>query len=218
MPAWFPASLADLCAGPRARRARGHRARSSRRSAPRAARSSSRAPGSRARRTRQALVAFARAAQIPVVTTMGDPGRLPERRPALARHGRRRRPPVGARGTSRSRPISSSPSAPGSNAMTRQPVAQALARCRVAAVNVDAGEIRRALSPSVVVEADAGVDVPRAPWPAWHEAPFDRAPTVPATRSPATSPSSPTPRPRRAAPADQLLPERGPRHPRAEPP
>jgi acetolactate synthase-1/2/3 large subunit len=98
---------------------------------------------------------FAIAAGIPVATTMGNSGAFPHDHPLFVGV-------VGAAGH---------PSAhayvndevdlivavgTGLDAMTRGPIARGLGRAPVAVVNIDAGQLRRTLTPALVVEADAG--------------------------------------------------------------
>ena len=89
-----------------------------------------------------AFIAFARAAQIPVVTTMGDPGAFPNDDPLWLGV-------VGAAGHPSAHDYVVNEAdlviavGTGLNVMTRQPIGGALDQCRFGAVNIDAGEITR---------------------------------------------------------------------------
>lgn len=116
------------------------------------------------------LLTFARAAGIPVVTTLGDPGAFPNDDPlwlgivgATGHHAAHRYlaeeadliVAVGA----------------GLHTMTRQPLQAALGGCALAAVDVDANEQRHALDVELLVEADAG-EVFRQLCSRWARSPF----------------------------------------------
>jgi acetolactate synthase-1/2/3 large subunit len=121
-----------------------------------------------------AFVAFARAAQIPVVTTMGDAAAFPNDDPLWLGV-------VGAAGHPSAHAYLEEEAdlvvavGTGLNVMTRQPITRALERCTLAAVNVDAGELVRTAHASIVVEADAG-EAFRALGARWDETPFSHAP------------------------------------------
>jgi acetolactate synthase I/II/III large subunit len=103
-----------------------------------------------------AVVRFAMAAGIPVVTTMANPGSFPNDHPLyLGVLGAAGHPSAHAYLNEQADLIIAVGS--GLNALTRQPIGPALARCRLAVVNVDPGEITRALAPAIVVRGDAGL-------------------------------------------------------------
>lgn len=104
----------------------------------------------------QAVVNFARAVDLPVVTTLSGRGEFPNDDPLY----------LGTLG------VAGHPSAhtylkeqadllivvgAGLNIMTRQPLTSVLADKKIAVVNVDVGELTRIISPGLVVEADAGM-------------------------------------------------------------
>ena len=99
---------------------------------------------------------FAIEAGVPVVTTMANPGGFPADHPLfLGTIGAAGHPSAHTYLNERADLIVVAGSGLGS--MIRQPLGRALARCPVAVVNVDPGEIGRALQPVLVVEGDAGV-------------------------------------------------------------
>ncbi len=103
-----------------------------------------------------AVARFAMEAGIPVVTTMADPGAFPNDNPLyLGVIGAAGHPSAHAYLNEQADFILAAGT--GLNAMTRQPIAPALARCRLAVVNVDPGEITRALAPALIVRGDAGL-------------------------------------------------------------
>jgi acetolactate synthase-1/2/3 large subunit len=116
-----------------------------------------------------ALTEFARTAKIPVATTMGDAGAFPNDDPLwLGMIGAAGHPSAHAFIEERVDLIIAVGA--GLNAMTRGPITGALERARIAAINIDAGELLRAANVDVVLEADAGVAL-RALLAAWEEAP-----------------------------------------------
>ncbi len=103
-----------------------------------------------------ALVEFARATGTPVVTTMSDPSAFPNDDPLwLGIVGASGHPSAHAYLESRADLLVAVGA--GLNAMTRQPLGRALERCRLAAINVDPGELLRSVEDALVVEGDAGV-------------------------------------------------------------
>jgi acetolactate synthase-1/2/3 large subunit len=152
-----------------------------------------------------ALVELARATGTPVVTTMSDPSAFPNDDPLwLGIVGASGHPSAHAYLESRADLLIAVGA--GLNAMTRQPLGRALERCRVAAINVDPGELLRSVDDALVVEGDAGVAMrallarhSKAPF--LHAAPSDYAltryrptlvnPPVSTTREAAPSPPSP---------------------------
>jgi acetolactate synthase-1/2/3 large subunit len=103
-----------------------------------------------------AVVRFAIEAGIPVVTTMANPSGFPNDHGLyLGTIGAAGHPSAHAYLNDRADLIIAVGT--GLGAMIRQPIQRALARCPVAVVNIDAGEIGRTLGPSLVVEADAGI-------------------------------------------------------------
>lgn len=108
----------------------------------------------RARRA-EAVVRFAIEAGVPVATTMADPGAFPNDHPLyLGTVGAAGHPSAHAYLKERADLIVAAGTGLGS--MIRSPVADALGRCAVAVVNIDPGEIARAVQPSLVVEGDCG--------------------------------------------------------------
>jgi acetolactate synthase-1/2/3 large subunit len=102
-----------------------------------------------------AAVHFALAAGIPVATTMANPGAFPNDHGLyLGTVGAAGHPSAHAYLNDEADLILAVGT--GLAAMVRQPLAKALARCTVAAVNIDAGEIARIAKPSLVVAGDAG--------------------------------------------------------------
>ncbi len=103
-----------------------------------------------------AVVRFAIDAGIPVATTMANPGAFPNDHPLyLGVVGAAGHPSAHAYLNDRADLIVAVGT--GLGAMIRQPVGKALGRCKVAVVNVDAGEISGALEPALVVQGDAGL-------------------------------------------------------------
>ncbi|HEY2510592.1 MAG TPA: thiamine pyrophosphate-binding protein [Polyangiaceae bacterium] len=153
-PEWFPTSLAPLAAPAPA----SDDAVRALFDAARAAKNPVLVLGTGAARSSDpdAVVRFAMAAGIPVVTTMANPGAFPNDHPLyLGTIGAAGHPSAHAYLNERADWILAVGT--GLASMVRQPLAKALARCQTAAVNVDAGELRRIAKPSLVAEADAGV-------------------------------------------------------------
>ncbi len=154
-PADFPLDLAELArpvAAPSARKVRAlfEMLRSARRPILVLGTGATRA------RDADAVVRFAIEAGIPVVTTMANPGAFPNDHPLYFGT-------VGAAGHPSAHDYLNDDAdvvvvaGTGLPAMIRQPFAKGLARARVAVVNVDSGEIGRAIQPALVVEGDAGL-------------------------------------------------------------
>ena len=99
---------------------------------------------------------FAVDAQVPVVTTMGASGAFPHDDPLFLGV-------VGAAGHPSSHAYLNDEAdlvvavGTGLDAMTRGPIARGLERAPVAVVNLDAAQLRRTITPALVVEADAGL-------------------------------------------------------------
>ncbi|HEX4461019.1 MAG TPA: thiamine pyrophosphate-binding protein [Polyangia bacterium] len=99
---------------------------------------------------------FAVAAQIPVVTTMGNVAAFPHDHPLFVGV-------VGAAGHPSAHDYLNDEAdlivavGSGLDVMTRAPLARGLTRAAVALVNIDAAQARRTLEPALVVEADAGL-------------------------------------------------------------
>jgi acetolactate synthase-1/2/3 large subunit len=121
-----------------------------------------------------AVLDFVRACRVPVVTTMASPGLFDNDDPLY----------LGAIG------VAGHPSAhrylnehadlivavgTGLDVMTRAPLGPAFERADLAIINVDASAVVRALSPSLVVEADAGLAFEQLNL-RWRERPFRCAP------------------------------------------
>lgn len=102
-----------------------------------------------------AVARFAREARLPVMTTMANPGLFAQDDPLHLGV-------VGAAGhPSAHRYLDEEADliiavGTGLNVMVRQPVGRALSRRRLAVVNVDPGEVVRALTPEIIVQHDAG--------------------------------------------------------------
>jgi acetolactate synthase I/II/III large subunit len=153
-PAWFPLDLADLtrpaAPPPEALRALFAAIRSARRPVL--------VIGTGVERCSDpaAVARFAMDAGLPVVTTMANPGSFPGEHPLyLGILGAAGHPSAHAYLNDEADLIVAVGS--GLNAMTRQPIGPALARARLAVVNVDPGEVTRALAPAIVVQGDAGL-------------------------------------------------------------
>jgi len=102
-----------------------------------------------------AVRAFAKAAGVPVVTTMASLGSFPHRDPLfLGSVGLAGHPSAHTYLNDRADLIVAVGS--GLNLMTRGPIGRALEGADIAVVNIDAGEACRSASPELVVEADAG--------------------------------------------------------------
>jgi acetolactate synthase-1/2/3 large subunit len=102
-----------------------------------------------------AVARFAIESNLPVVTTMGNPGAFPNDHPLfLGMIGAAGHPSAHAYLDDRADRIIAVGT--GLDAMTRGGLGRALERARIAVVNVDAAPLLRTLDPALVVEADAG--------------------------------------------------------------
>jgi acetolactate synthase-1/2/3 large subunit len=100
-------------------------------------------------------VRYAIEARVPVMTTMGDPAAFPNDHPLyFGTIGAAGHPSAHAYVNEQADLVVAVGTGLGS--MVRQPISKGLSRARLAVVNVDPGEAKRALNPAIVVESDAG--------------------------------------------------------------
>lgn len=121
-----------------------------------------------------AVQEFAASAQIPVATTMANPAAFPQDHPLyLGVVGAAGHPSAHAYLNDRADLIVAVGT--GLDLLTRHPIGPALARARMAVVNIDPGQILRTLDPEIVVAADAGLAF-QALNELWRSRPFAHPP------------------------------------------